>query len=237
MPKRTFHRLDADKQERVLRAAIEEFQASGFDNTLMSAIALRAGIAKGSLYQYFDDKRELFTYCATWSLEQFMAIVDRDTPLRDMDVYDYFLTTTRQRIDGFLAEPLLLAFSADVASGRHGTIAQDAMAAIRAVGDDYELKMIRTGIERGTIRSDLDEVVLLTFMQGVTERFSTQLMAMSDGLRTGLDDAQMARADDLIRQMVSLMKEGMGGKDAPQRGGPGEDLQDGPKRQPSAQRG
>lgn len=214
MPKRTFHRLDADKQERILRAAIEEFQASGFDATTMDAIARRAGVAKGSFYQYFDDKRELFTSCATWAIEQFMKIVDRQTPLRDLDVYDYFLLATRERLDAFRREPLLVAFSADVASGKHGSAGEDAMRAVRSVGDEYELGLIRQGKERGTIRSDLDDEVLLLFMQGVTERFSTRLLAASNGLESDLDDEQYERAQNLVRQMVSLMREGMGGQHA-----------------------
>ncbi|MFR1802975.1 MAG: TetR family transcriptional regulator, partial [Faecalispora jeddahensis] len=44
MPKRTFHRLDDDKKERVIRAAIEEFQARGFENAKIEAIARGAGV-------------------------------------------------------------------------------------------------------------------------------------------------------------------------------------------------
>lgn len=67
MPKKTFYRLDDHKKERVMRAAIGEFQACGFERAKIEVIAQNAGIAKGSIYQYFDDKKALFLYSVTWA--------------------------------------------------------------------------------------------------------------------------------------------------------------------------
>ena len=55
MPKKTFKRLDEEKKDRVLRAAIEEFQAHGFEGAKIDIIAQKADVAKGSIYQYFDE--------------------------------------------------------------------------------------------------------------------------------------------------------------------------------------
>lgn len=99
MPKRTFNRLDDDKKERVIRAAIKEFQMHGFEKAKVESIAQNAGVAKGSIYQYFEDKKELFLYSVTWAIEYFMKIIDRQTPLKDMDVYEYFLSGSRERFE------------------------------------------------------------------------------------------------------------------------------------------
>lgn len=210
MPTRTFARLDQDKQERVLRAAIEQFQAEGYARATIEDIAKRAGVAKGSLYQYFEDKQELFTHCASWTMERFMAMVDQETPLRDMDVYDYFLTATRARWELFLREPLLIGFSIDLMAGRHGSAGEPAIRAVRQVGDDYELRLIRNGKAHGTIRADLDDEVLLIFVQGVTERFSTRLLELSGNMTALPDDAHLGELERLLHHMVSLLRQGMG---------------------------
>jgi AcrR family transcriptional regulator len=44
----------------ILAAALEEFIAQGFASTKLDAIAERAGVAKGTLYLYFDSKEALF---------------------------------------------------------------------------------------------------------------------------------------------------------------------------------
>lgn len=59
-PKRTFLQLDAGKRARVLEAAMTEFADCGFERANLDRIADAASIAKGSLYQYFHDKRACF---------------------------------------------------------------------------------------------------------------------------------------------------------------------------------
>jgi AcrR family transcriptional regulator len=45
--------------ERVADAALECFEAHGFDATTTAMIASRAGIAVGTVYSYYNDKREI----------------------------------------------------------------------------------------------------------------------------------------------------------------------------------
>lgn len=210
MPKRTFNRLDDDKKERVIRAAIEEFQAHGFEKAKIEAIAKNAGVAKGSIYQYFDDKKELFLYSATWALEYFMKIIDRQTPLEEMDVYDYFLSGSRERFELLKKEPLLVAFSMDIASGKYGRLAQEANSELNRIGEEYELRLIANGKKRGTVRDDLDDRVLLLFFQGVTGRFDMEIMEKAGSFAFEPTEEQFGEMEELIKAMVSLLKQGMG---------------------------
>lgn len=58
--KEAFEKLPAEKRERVLRAAREEFADHGFENTSIQQIARKAEISVGAVYKYFDDKEALF---------------------------------------------------------------------------------------------------------------------------------------------------------------------------------
>jgi AcrR family transcriptional regulator len=52
-----------DKEERrrqILDAALEEFSEAGYHSTKVSDIVARAGIAQGTFYLYFKDKRSIF---------------------------------------------------------------------------------------------------------------------------------------------------------------------------------
>ena len=62
MPKNTFHSLDDKKKDRFIRRALEEFTLRNYQEASISAMLKSLGIAKGSFYQYFDDKYDLFTY-------------------------------------------------------------------------------------------------------------------------------------------------------------------------------
>ncbi|MBD2865045.1 TetR/AcrR family transcriptional regulator [Paenibacillus oceani] len=209
MPKRTFNRLDEEKKERVIRAAIEEFQAHGFEKAKIEIIAQNAEVAKGSIYQYFDDKKELFLYSVTWALNYFMMVIDRQTPLKEMDVYDYFLSGNRERFELLKKEPLLVAFSTDIASGKYGNLTKEANDELNRIGEEYELKLIANGKKRGTIRNDLDDSILLLFFQGVTEKFTAVIMAKAKEFEGELTEEQLNEVESLLKSMVTLLKQGM----------------------------
>lgn len=55
-----FDKLEAERQERVLGVAADEFAEKGYEAASLNRIIERAGMSKGSLYYYFDDKADLF---------------------------------------------------------------------------------------------------------------------------------------------------------------------------------
>ncbi|NLJ79558.1 MAG: TetR/AcrR family transcriptional regulator [Firmicutes bacterium] len=70
MPKATFFNLDPEKREAVLQAAWEEFARHPFEQASLSRIVQDSRIAKGSMYQYFEDKLDLYLYMVELAYEQ-----------------------------------------------------------------------------------------------------------------------------------------------------------------------
>ena len=67
--KTTFQKLSKEKQERITRIAAEEFGNKGFDGASINAMVARMKIAKGSIFQYFGDKKGLFLFVFNRSVE------------------------------------------------------------------------------------------------------------------------------------------------------------------------
>lgn len=57
-----------DKKSIILKAAAEAFGENGYAATAVDQIAARAGISKGSIYNYFQSKQDLFMELFTESL-------------------------------------------------------------------------------------------------------------------------------------------------------------------------
>jgi AcrR family transcriptional regulator len=64
VPTATWQRLDPARRERITTAAMTEFGRHGYSAGSLNTVARDAGVAKGSLFQYFDDKLDLFRYVA-----------------------------------------------------------------------------------------------------------------------------------------------------------------------------
>lgn len=65
MPKPTFFALPDEKRARVAAAAVHEFGVHPYGAASLDRIATRAGVSKGSLYQYFVDKADLYEWLVT----------------------------------------------------------------------------------------------------------------------------------------------------------------------------
>jgi AcrR family transcriptional regulator len=60
MPKIVDGQMREATRQHILREAASEFSRLGFDQANINVIAERAGIGKGTIYLYFENKRELF---------------------------------------------------------------------------------------------------------------------------------------------------------------------------------
>src|SRR6201992_2432473 len=53
-------RRKAERPQEILEAAFSEFSRNGYASTALDQIAERAGVTKGTIYVYFENKEHLF---------------------------------------------------------------------------------------------------------------------------------------------------------------------------------
>lgn len=62
MPKNTYFHLTAEKQARIIEGAMKAFSTAPYRRVTIDQIVKLAEIPKGSFYQYFENKDDLFAY-------------------------------------------------------------------------------------------------------------------------------------------------------------------------------
>ena len=60
MPNSRFSKLEEEKQNLIIRTALEEFSAKNFDQASINQISKKAGLSAGNLYYYFENKEDLY---------------------------------------------------------------------------------------------------------------------------------------------------------------------------------
>ncbi len=58
----TFLNLDKEKKDRIIEAALNEFSKQDFGDASITNIVKKAGISRGSFYQYFGNKENIYKY-------------------------------------------------------------------------------------------------------------------------------------------------------------------------------
>ncbi|WP_028399609.1 TetR/AcrR family transcriptional regulator [Ectobacillus panaciterrae] len=85
-----FLSLKREKQDRILNAAIKEFTQKGFKNASTDKIVKDANISKGSLFHYFNNKKDLFLFLYDYSLEILMDEFFGEIDLNETDLLARF---------------------------------------------------------------------------------------------------------------------------------------------------
>jgi AcrR family transcriptional regulator len=208
MPTATWFRLNVAKRERVIRAAMREFGEHGYSTGSLNTIAREAGIAKGSLFQYFTDKLEFFAYvCDETSrrmredMERRVAALDTDQSFADWLV-DVFCEWSE-----YIAEhPLERAVTAATNFELDNTV----RGAVRGTANQHYLQVIEPSLEmwkeKGALRPDTDLQVLGSLVLMIAPHLA--LAPYYDGLDPILDLRGRTPEEQrpIIRQMVAGIK-------------------------------
>lgn len=158
MPTETWTRLPPARRDAVLRAAEAEFAANGFSRGSLNVIAREAGVAKGSLFQYFDDKVDLFAHLCDRAVERIgEAMADQVDALDWSKGFFPACTELLQAwVDYFVEHPVDRTLSTAVFLEPD----PEARAAARAIIDEHLLAFLQPILldaqRRGFLRADAD---------------------------------------------------------------------------------
>lgn len=169
MPKLTFHNLKEDKKRMLTDAFLKEFSIHTFDDASLTSVVKSLGIAKGSVYQYFEDKLDLFMYLVSEStntkIKYFETLKREDCP----DFWVFFRLLYSEGINFDLENPLQSHFLHNLENSLNSP-------SIKNLYDDllkqsilgFE-KMIEYEVSVGLFRSDLPQktMAFLLYKSGV----------------------------------------------------------------------
>jgi AcrR family transcriptional regulator len=218
MPRSTFFALPAERRERLVREAIVEFSERAYAEASLSQIAERARIPKGSFYQYFEDKLDLYRWLVTEEVprhkREFLTNV-----AADQDFWTSFETLVERGMAFLVEHPRLARLSAAAADPAGSEDVRGLHLAICEAGVAEFRSLLKQGVERGAIGSaelNLDvaaRLVAAIVGPGLTDVVLQELGAelhevlASDSLRKRLGPTRRRR---LARQAVLLIRSGLG---------------------------
>lgn len=185
------------RRDEILIASIHHFAEHGFACGDLDAIAEDAGCAKGTLYRYFESKRELFLQSVDYVMRGLLAATatdPADDPVRQLE------QSIRAYLTYFDGHPqyieLLMQERAEFKDRRQPTYFQ-----YRDANRKHSRKLLNALIRAGrfrTIPADRALDVIGNLLYGT---ISTNHFA---GRRTSLEDQADAIIDVLLRGLLNL---------------------------------
>ena len=195
-----------------MRVAISKFSSLGYEKSNMGDIAKTAGVAKGSMYQYFENKKELFLYSIQWCIDLLMKKYNKYITVSDenINIFDYLYESSREIIVQMREEREAVIFIQEVFLGRYKNVLDESMDYILKASDQYVLNFIRQGKKNGYIREDLDDKLLCLYVTGVSFKFKEYIMNRAKNMGQEIIDEPFDEYEKEIKSIIELIKNGMG---------------------------
>lgn len=182
MPTSRFSKLPPDGQRRILDAARAEFVKHGYEGASINQIIQAAGINKGSLYYYFEDKADLFlTVLQDGQDEMVRTIADLnlESVLKEppTDFWGYMERASVQKVAFAVHHPGLMRLGSDLfrQAAKPGAPARF-KAYMKHGVQDVLCELFRMGQDQGAVRQDLPLPMLAELSLAVGEIMNRSLL-------------------------------------------------------------
>ena len=114
MPKSTFYNLSEDKKQKIEEAIKEEFSKHSANKVSISNIIEKAGIPRGSFYQYFEDKDDALKYIINKfievenkEIEELLIKNEGDIFQTSVDIFEYILGKNSDKKERILCKNII----------------------------------------------------------------------------------------------------------------------------------
>ncbi len=150
MPSETFFNLPDEKRARLLDILLDEFSKNDYKNVSIGRVAERAGIAKGSFYQYFADKKDCYLYLIQLGMDEKTAFLRQTPPQETGDMFAQLRWLMDVGMQFQFSSPKLAKISYK-AIFDDVPLPDETKQVIRRGGYAYFQQMVQAGIADGTL--------------------------------------------------------------------------------------
>lgn len=217
MPKRRFDKLDPEVQGRILKAAALEFGTHGYADASLNRIVEQAGISKGSMYYYFEDKEDLFAMVLQ-DLEERSAELAKPQleKLTAETFWPSIAAALRAGLKMVVETPWIQGFFQLFSEMLRNPPTEGPLVAWHARMVKRQTDCLRRGQELGVVRTDLPLEFLFEILNGVqlangrylTKRFAGLSLEEQQELATKLIDIEKRILLPVPPEMAPPRKDG-----------------------------
>ncbi|MBU6299745.1 MAG: TetR/AcrR family transcriptional regulator [Alphaproteobacteria bacterium] len=165
--------VDRDaKRLQIVEAAATQFARNGYESTLMDDVAAAAGVSKGSLYDYFENKEDLFYAVFEWLQQKILqAGLARLKP--ELSAKEQIIGCVESSVVAFVEYAELYPVTLEVwaAAAKTGT-RQRFSKAMQALYTQYRSEvevLIRAAQASGEVKTDIDVKAVAAVLVGAID--------------------------------------------------------------------
>jgi AcrR family transcriptional regulator len=221
MPKQTFDNLPPAKRQVIIDLALAEFAEHPYSVASLSQIVARAGIAKGSVYQYFENKQDFYLFILDYAGQQQMELLRAQTP-PDPQIGFFALLRWQMHasVQVGLAAPLLTRLMYRAVTDDL-PFRDEVTRRLQTAGETHLHELLANAVVGGEINPELDLELAAFILRGViTNLHELIVRRVGVTLETAASDVSSVSgpaAEQLYDQVIHILQFGLGASVYPRR--------------------
>ncbi|MCL2559306.1 MAG: TetR/AcrR family transcriptional regulator [Turicibacter sp.] len=168
-----FLKLPPEKQEKILQAICQEFTDHSYDEASTNRIIEKAGISKGTLFNYFGCKENMYHALLAYVLDFFKqyAIDDFETD----DFIERCRILAENDIKIYQDAPYMIDFFARIYAADQSRIPTDVSEAISLLLSQA-MEKLYAGLNYDLFREDVDATILMRIIRFTFDGYMQEIM-------------------------------------------------------------
>lgn len=179
-----FMNIDAEKRDRIINSALEEFTNNSYDKASTNNIVKNAGISKGLLYHYFKSKKSLYEYLQVFAIETIINAILEEIDWEQSDLFLRIKQIVLIKLKVCVRYPKLVAFFKMM-------LEQKTVDEIRALSESYAPELLNQiyhrNIDFTLFKDDVDIEKAIKIVQWTMEKLGEEWITSLDSLNGDVD--------------------------------------------------
>ncbi len=211
MPKKTFFNLPQEKRERITQVLIKYFAHKPYSKVDIEDVAKESQVSKGSMYQYFENKKDMYFYTIKEVLSKYLKIV-KDYDFASISLFDYTKKAFEYAWDFLLTYPDEYLLMEKTAFYDDSPFKKEIEEFYHSTTRVFLEEIITKNQKSGFIRDDVPPKIVMVFLEGSVWDFKKALLEMAKKKGVKLTDLPKDYVTKVQDDFMKLIKEGIGTK-------------------------
>ena len=205
--KPTFDNISFEKKQKILSVSLRDFSSKGFESANINTIAKEAGVSVGSMYKYFDSKKDLFLTTVHLGIETLEGVLDSISAM-DCSVMQKLEKLVRTAVDYSKRQSELIRLYYEIAAESNAELIKELAVQMEAVSARVYTDAIKQGQEKGEIRRDISPEIAAFLLDNLIMmiQFSYSCEYYSERLRVFAGEDIFSRDEEAIQGFLKFVK-------------------------------
>jgi len=212
LPTKTYAGLPKQKQIKIFKAALNEFANKGYSMASTNSICKAANISKGSIFQYFSTKEDLFFFIVRKALSEVIKVYKADYQLDtdNLSLKEIFMESCLQLIDIYENYPnhykIYLRINYEIDAPNYIKLRRYLAKYVSIVTYQF----IDIGKKRAMLKEDIPSGLLRFIINSFIGRFVEACFIPGYDPTLNFDTSSLSKKKEIINEIYKLLIEGIG---------------------------